>query len=109
MQCLLDQLQPPAAGSGRGTGRRSARRCKNNRGDGRSQADGLRGIAGRLAITTLAGVDNTPAAVGVAILGIQLDRQLEVTQRQFRCIDHQMHPAAVCLHGRSRAATRGPS
>ena len=48
-------------------------------------------------------MDHAPAAIRVAILGIELDGQLKVSLRQFGRINPEVHPAAVSLHGRSRA------
>ncbi len=51
-------------------------------------------------MATQAGAHETPAVVGVAVLGIELDGQLEVAQGQLRRVDDQMRPAPIRLHGR---------
>ena len=48
------------------------------------------------------GPGETPAVVGVAVLGVELDGQLEVAQGQFRRIGDQIRPAPIGLHGRGR-------
>ena len=63
-------------------------------------AECFRGVLDGLAVATQAGAHETPAVVGVAVLGIELDGQLEVAQGQLRRVHDQVRPAPIRLHGR---------